>query len=79
MNEEVEYRVQIEKGVPLPEPRFNSLVGLPWDAMDAGDSFLVTDVYASRMSCEAGSASRILRKSFKTRAVDGGCRVWRVK
>jgi len=70
----------IDKGIPVPK-----LVGTgrrnkyPFDAMEVGDSFLVTGLKGktiSRICCYHGK--RLSRK-FASRTVDGGVRVWRTE
>lgn len=64
--------VTIEKGVPLPGRAFKS--EYPFAQMEVNDSFLVPGV----KSVATKNAAAQTGFKFKTKKVDGGCRVWRV-
>lgn len=63
--------IAIEKGVPLPSRAPKSKY--PFAEMAIGDSFLASDV--KTVSTKAAAAQTGFK--FKSKAVDGGCRVWR--
>jgi hypothetical protein len=67
----------IEKNIPLvnktgPKPHF------PFLEMELGDSFLVADVEKRKVYSAGHAAGKALNRTFKTRTVEGGVRVWRV-
>lgn len=71
---------KIDKGISIPVRVRHGKVGrmavYPWKQLEVGDSFFVPNK-TPRMLGAAGMAIRFEIK-VKTRAVDGGCRVWRV-
>ena len=74
---------EIEKGVPIPVKKSGAGMG-PFsqtaEALDVGDSFVCD--YVAKCSTAQGLLQHIRRKhpkrSFTTRKVEGGVRVWRI-
>jgi hypothetical protein len=67
----------IEKNVPLVQTAGRPPV-YPFLQMEIGDSFFVANVSRVRIGNAATSAGKTLGRTFKTRTVEGGARVWRV-
>lgn len=73
----------IESGIPAPTGR----AGYPFNAMGAGDSFLVEaeagEASKKVITSIGASARNFARKNpgtkFSTRTVEGGVRCWRVQ
>lgn len=63
--------IVIEKGIPLPT---RARGGFPFAEMEVGDSFFIL----GKKSIATKSAETKLGFKFKSKAVDGGCRVWRI-
>lgn len=65
--------VEIDKEIPLPEPRKK----YPYGAMEVGESFLVSSS-SLQVVCNANyRAGKRLGKKFIARKEDSGVRVWR--
>lgn len=70
----------IEKGIPV-----SKRVGAgretkyPFDLMEVGDSFLVTDLKVKTISRTCCRYGKRLSRKFVSRTVDGGVRVWRTE
>lgn len=74
-------KFEVEKNIPIPKmktgPGRSSIY--PWEELEVGDSFFVPGKTPKQMSGLASSRSkRGDGVKFKTRSVEGGCRVWRV-
>lgn len=71
---------KIDTGIPLP-PRATAPDRYPFPEMDVGDSFFVPEEVLKRASVQAASlrAGKRYGCKFSTRAVEGGCRVWRIQ
>jgi len=67
----------IEKNVPLVQIAGRPPV-YPFLQMEIGDSFFAANVSRVRISNAAYVAGRVHSRTFKTRTVEGGVRVWRV-
>jgi hypothetical protein len=67
----------IEKNVPLVTTAGAKPI-YPFLQMEIGDSFLVKDRTRPQVGAAAGSAGKISDRTFRTRTVEGGVRVWRV-
>lgn len=68
-------KIKIDKDIPIPMED----AGLPFNDMEIGDSFFVSDI------CKLKSARTIMssfhaktEKKFISRSVNGGFRFWRV-
>jgi hypothetical protein len=66
----------IEKNVPLVQTAGRPPV-YPFLQMEIGDSFFAANV-SRGIGNAATSAGKTLGRTFKTRTVEGGVRVWRV-
>ena len=66
---------EIVNNVPLPTIRSK----FPFGQMQPGDSFFVPNKAASTMYANSKRASKVYGGKFVARAVEGGCRVWRVE
>ena len=73
-----EFRVPIEKGVPLTRAR--PPFKYPWDDLEIGDSVFVPGLNLStaQSGCRRGNITRA-PKRFCWRKVAGGVRIYRVK
>ena len=74
--------IEIEKGVPLPKrsrgpgrPRSGKY---PFQQMEVGDSFLISNVASNSVACISGRWAKRTGFKFSQRKVEGGYRVWRV-
>lgn len=68
--------LHIESTVPLPDDR--PRLKYPFDDMQVGDSFLITDAgMVKNARSAAWMYSKRHRMKFSCRKVDGGWRVWR--
>lgn len=73
--------IKIEKNVPIPQSKRGRRSGYPFADMEPGDSFFApakTDVEFKRVRGAVAMQQRKTGAKFKTRAVDGGIRVWLV-
>lgn len=75
---------KIEKGIPVPVSR--NLAAYPFPKMEPGDSSLIAPKdgesqlkLRGRVSAAVTYAKRGNEKTFCTRTVDGGIRVWRIE
>ncbi len=68
----------IEKNIPMPRRRDEDL-GLPFDQMEVGDSFLAPDLTKKVLYNAANSFRKKTGKRFLLRTVEGGIRCWRVE
>ena len=69
--------IEIETGLPLPSPKRGFPSKYPWDKLEVGQSFFVSDPsrhFPSTISVEGRKRGR----KFSQRAMDGGIRVWRI-
>ena len=66
---------EIVNTVPLPPMRSK----FPFEQMQPGDSFFVPDKVAGTMYSNCKRAAKVIGGKFVARAVEGGCRVWRVE
>lgn len=73
--DEPEYK--IEKGVPIPNKRVDTLY--PLHDLAVGDSFLVPLDRRHAASAKAYDHARNGGKKFEVRTVEGGVRVWRTR
>lgn len=70
----------IEKGIPVPKQiGAGRKTKYPFDLMEVGDSFLVTDLKVKTISRSCGTYGKRLERKFTSRTVDGGVRVWRTE
>lgn len=80
----------IEKGIPIPrkkvpgsppDPRgkYATRQYYPWNEMEVGDSFLVTNRKASTLSASMTSATRRTGFKFTARTLEKGVRIWRIE
>jgi hypothetical protein len=67
----------IEKNVPLARTTGNPTV-YPFRQMEIGDSFFAANAPCQKLGNAARYAGKALNRTFKTRTVEGGTRVWRV-
>jgi phenylacetate-coenzyme A ligase PaaK-like adenylate-forming protein len=67
----------IEKNVPLAKTELHN-TKYPFLRMEIGDSFFVANVARQKVGSAAYVAGRVHGRTFKTRTVEGGVRVWRV-
>ena len=69
---------EIEHGIPIPES--NPRLGVTWARMEVGDSILIPEGIKSIKSVQRAASSYGSRhgKTFKSRTVEGGMRIWRV-
>lgn len=69
--------VPIDKGVPIPPDGecFRRRYTYPWADLQIGDSFLMPD--ASSGSAQAYTRGLRDGRTYTTRLVEGGLRVWR--
>lgn len=69
---------KIEKNIPF-EHAVSTRSSYPLAALDIGDSFLVADMMQRQVvRSSAYMFGRRYNRKFKTKAVDGGVRVWRI-
>ena len=68
---------QVERNVPLPTSRVKR--NYPYEDMNTGESFLVTDANLQAVCNANHRASKKLGRTFIARKVDGGIRVWRTE
>lgn len=71
------YMIPIEKNIPMPD-RPARPSKYPFDLMEIGDSFFVTDSHLALRQAVI-KKQRKSNMRFTVRAVDGGYRCWRVK
>lgn len=64
--------ISIDKSIPFPRRALKSVY--PFAEMEIGDSFFVDE----QGSVSTKTAEDRLGFKFKTRRINGGCRVWRV-
>lgn len=72
--------IQIDKGIEMPVFGIRGRTSqYPWDAMEVGDSFFVSNRRAEnfRSTCDKASVRHKPNK-FICRAVEGGVRAWRI-
>jgi hypothetical protein len=70
---------KIEDNVPLPLTFGGTASKYPFDKLQVGQRFVVTDGKSiDSVRTSAYQAGRRLGMKFATRTVDGGLRVWRV-
>ena len=69
--------IKIEKNIPVPP--FRKALKYPFEEMQVGDSFLVTDVKRENLAITARKYGKKAGKDFLVREVEGGVRCWRVK
>jgi hypothetical protein len=72
--------MRIEKGVPIPRPRFNSLTDA-LSRMDIGDSVFIPGEKNTRpVNTHIWNTKKRRPGGFRftSRTVDGGVRVWRI-
>lgn len=73
--------IDIEHGIPIPDPQQGRMLKYPWESLGVGDSFFVPDVKVSKFATHAWYYGKRHNKKFATRSVivDGkkGVRVWR--
>lgn len=71
----------IEKGIPIPAPAGGRPAVYPLEGMGVGDSFFIPLPEGKKpqgaQSGVARAAKGIEGKTFRTRTVEGGVRVWR--
>jgi hypothetical protein len=66
---------KIEKGIPAPKSR----AAYPFADMEVGDSFFIPGMKTSAEISSAISYRRLRHgEKYRSQAVDGGLRVWRV-
>ena len=70
--------VEIEKGIPLPPIRRRG-PGYPFKSLSVGESFVVPDAPASRISANMSYWARKLGTKYTIRKIEEGYRVWRIK
>lgn len=74
---------QVERGIPIPTTRGRKPTEFPLRDMDVSDSFLIecdAKMLGSWRRKLSGARRRYkLDSEFKSAAVEGGLRVWRVK
>jgi hypothetical protein len=69
--------MEIQKGLELPK-HGGGFRKYPWEGMQIGDSFLISDKSITSVSSVANRASARLGMKFSCRSTDAGVRVWRV-
>ena len=71
----------IEKGIPIPAPAGGRPAVYPLEGMDVGDSFFIPLPEGKKpqgtQSGVARAARRFADKTFSSRKVEGGIRIWR--
>lgn len=70
--------IKIDKGVAVP-PYHKGKKLYPFEKMEIGDSFLVTNRPRQQMSEHASRYGKRLGRCFEVRTVSEGVRVWRTK
>jgi hypothetical protein len=76
--------VKIDKGLPIPDRTKETASKYPWRAMEVGDSFLVAQEPGEAIHMARDRANKITQyakrtgRTFCTRKVEGGVRVWRL-
>lgn len=71
--------MQIEKGIPVHDPRASANVGrrkYPWDEMEVGDSFHAP-ASANSVRTAAANYSKKTGREFVVRKEGDGARAWR--
>ena len=68
--------IKIDKGIPMPT---RSTEKYPFEKMEVGDSFFVPGLGIRSVSTRVEDESRKSGRKFKSRSVEGGVRVWRIK
>lgn len=70
--------ITVDKGIPIPD-RQRGGGKYPWGTLDVGDSFFV-EGDAKRVKALQGAVSNVgrrLGRTFTTRRLDNGVRIWR--
>ena len=70
--------LEIEKGIPVPEPRVWGITAA-LRKMDVGDSIFLRGKKANNITTIVGILTKKTERKFVTRTADGGVRVWRIK
>lgn len=66
----------IEKNVPIPP--YSKAARFPYERLEVGDSFLVTDVKLTSVCNSNYRIGKRLNRKFTARQEESGVRVWRV-
>lgn len=66
--------IEIDKHVPIPPSG-----KYPFDELEIGDSFLVPNANSHNIAAASYAGARRTGYKFRTKTVDGGVRVWRIK
>ncbi len=69
--------IKVEKNIPIPP--FRKTLKYPFEGMEVGDSFFVTDVKRNNLAITARKYGSKTGKKFLVRDVKGGVRCWRVE
>ena len=70
--------LEIEKGIPMPEPRVWGITAA-LRKMDVGDSIFLRGKKQNTVTSLVAILTKKTERKFATRTVDGGLRVWRIK
>lgn len=74
-----EYEVEDDQPMPAVSPNKGRVEKYPWSKLEVGMSFFVPGGQSSRVKSSASKASKRYNKTFISRTVEGGVRVWRYK
>lgn len=72
--------ITIDKNIPIPQKAggIGKLNSFPWNELEVGDSFLLTNTKPkSAHVATARANARFKPKRFTSRVVEGGVRIWR--
>ncbi len=69
--------LSIEADVPIP-PRMEAVRLYPFAALEIGQSFLADKSSWASVRVQAVNHGKRLGRTFRTRKVNGGIRVWRI-
>jgi len=68
---------KVEKNIPIP--KYSREHKYPWDEMDVGDSFYVSQESAAGARASASSRAKDGHGKYASRTVEDGCRIWRIE
>jgi len=72
-------QIEVDKSVPLPEPKLGRPKKYPFAEMEVGDSFFVPQEKVRSASKSASMYKAAHGGDFTRRSVEGGVRIWRVE
>ena len=69
--------IKIEKNIPVPP--FKKSLKYPFEEMEVGGSFVVTDIKKNNLAITAKKFGTRTGKKFLVREAEGGVRCWRIE